>query len=181
MNLDIWTKASPIRKRLLTILVVLLVSLVVTGVGALMPINPQEAQEISEDLNQTTNQMEENGTLLQFIFGNNFLICLLMFVPVRGPLLGFLIMFNTGTVVGAIATSGGYSPAVVLASLFLTPVAWLEFAAYSTAMSESIWLLWRFTRRLSLHELRNTSLLISICAVLLAVGAIVEIALISLA
>ena len=181
MSIVKWIKASGRRKRIFSAIIVFIVALAITGIGSLIPMDLQEASQVSNDLNQTVTTLSDNGLLLQYIFGNNFLISLLMFIPVLGPLLGFLIMFNTGTVVGAIATSGGYSPAIALASLFLTPVAWLEFAAYSAAMSESIWLLWRFAHGHALRELRNSSFLISICAVLLAVGAIVETALISLA
>ncbi len=142
----------------------------------------QDAQQISDDLNQTVTTLGNEGALVPYIFGNNLLICLLMFVPVIGPILGLYIMFNTGTVIGAIATAGGYSPALALVALFITPIAWIEFAAYSTAMTESIWLFRRFLQgwRVGLHELRkNTTLFVAIAAVLLAVGAIVETALIS--
>ena len=181
MSIVKWIKASGRRKRIFSEIIVFIVALAITGIGSLIPMDLQEANQVSNDLNQTVTTLSDNGLLLQYIFGNNFLISLLMFIPVLGPLLGFLIMFNTGTVVGAIATSGGYSPAITLASLFLTPIAWLEFAAYSAAMSESIWLLWRFIHGYALRELKNASVLISICAILLAVGAIVETALISLA
>ena len=80
----------------------------------------------------------------------------------------------------AIATNGGYPSILAFVALFLTPVAWIEYAAYSTAMAESIWLFRRLMQRLGLRELRNTAIFISICAVLLVVGAIVETALISL-
>jgi hypothetical protein len=103
-----------------------------------------------------------------------------MFIPILGPLLGFFIMFNTGTAIGAIAIAEGFPPALALVSLFLTPVAWLEFAAYSTAMAESVWLLRRFLQRLALRELRRSTILISITAVLLAVAAIVEVVIISI-
>ena len=180
MSIAIWTRASPRRKRILSTIVVFLVVIAVTVLGSLMPIDPQEAKKITNDLNQTSTTLGEQGALTQFILGNNLLICLLMFIPVIGPVLGLYIMFNTGTVIGAIATAGGYSPALALVALFITPVAWLEFAAYSTAMAESVWLFRRAMQKLGFHELRkNTTMFIAICAVLLAVGAIVETALIS--
>ena len=180
MSIAIWTRASPRRKRILSTIVILLVAISITGVGSLTPMNAQDAKQINDDLNQTVTTLDNEGALTQYIFGNNLLICLLMFVPIIGPLLGLYIMYNTGTVVGAIATAGGYSPALVLIALFITPVAWIEFAAYSTAMTESIWLFRRALQRRGFRELRkNTTLFIAICSVLLAVGAIVETALIS--
>jgi uncharacterized membrane protein SpoIIM required for sporulation len=181
MKIPIWTKASIRRKRILSILAVFIIAFAVTAIGSLMPVDQQQANQISNDLNQTVTSLENNGVLVQYIFGNNFLICLLMFVPIIGPLLGFFILFNTGTVVGAIAKAGGYPPILALVALFLTPVAWLEFAAYSTAMAESGWLLRRFLQRLARRELRISTILISITAVLLVVGAIVEVTLLSIA
>jgi uncharacterized membrane protein SpoIIM required for sporulation len=180
LSIAIWTRASSRRKRILSTIVVFLVAIAITGLGSLMPIDSQEANKISSDLNQSVTALGNEGALTQFILGNNLLICLMMFIPVIGPVLGLYIMFNTGTVVGAIAASGGYSPALALIALFITPVAWLEFAAYSTAMTESIWLFRRALQRLGFHELRkNTTMFIAICAVLLVVGAIAETALIS--
>jgi uncharacterized membrane protein SpoIIM required for sporulation len=103
-----------------------------------------------------------------------------MFVPIIGPLFGLFVLFNSGTVIGAIATAEGFSPILALVVLFITPVAWLEFGAYSTAMAESVWLFRRFLQRRSASELRKTAVFVSICAVLLIVGAIVEVALLSI-
>jgi uncharacterized membrane protein SpoIIM required for sporulation len=182
LSFEIWTKSSPRRKRILSTIVLLIIAIAITGVGTLTPMNTQDAQQISDDLNQTVTTLSDEGALVPYIFGNNLLICLLMFVPIIGPILGLYIMFNTGTVIGAIATAGGYSPALALIALFITPVAWIEFAAYSTAMAESIWLFRRLLQGRGFHELRkNTTLFIAICTMLLAVGAIVETALISVA
>lgn len=181
MSLAIWTKASTRRKRILSVAAIFVVAVIVTLVGTQVPIDQQQANQISKDLNQTVTLLENNGVLAQYIFGNNFLICLLMFVPIIGPLLGLFIMFNTGTVIGAIAKSGGYPPIIALVALFLTPVAWLEFASYSTAMAESVWLLRRFLQRRGFRELRVTTIFIAITAVILAVSAIIEVALIALA
>jgi hypothetical protein len=145
-----------------------------------MPINPQEAEQINNDLNQTVNSLSESGVLMQYIFGNNFFICLLMFIPLIGPLLGGYVLFNTGTVISAAATAGGYPSIVAFVILFLTPVAWLEFASYSVAMNESVWLFRRILQGRGKHEFRNACLFIALCAVLLLVGAITETALISI-
>ena len=182
MSITIWTRASPRRKRILSTIFILIVAIAVTGLGTLVPIDQQEAKKISNDLNQTVTTLGNEGALMQYILGNNLLICLLMFIPIIGSLLGLYIMFNTGTVVGAIAAAGGYSPALALIALFITPVAWLEFAAYSTAMTESIWLFRRALQGRGFRELRkNTTMFITIATVLLAIGAIVETALISIA
>jgi hypothetical protein len=103
-----------------------------------------------------------------------------MFIPILGPVFGLYVLFSTGMAVGAVATVQNLPSIFIFIALMITPIFWLEFAAYSTAMAESVWLFRRLLQRRGLHELRNTSIFIAICAVLLAVGAVVETALISL-
>lgn len=179
--LDFWINASTRRKRILSTLAVLMLALLMTVIGSLMPINAEEAEQINSEFNQTVNTLTENGVLMPYIFGNNLFICLLMFIPVAGPLLGCYILLNTGTVIGAIAVAEGYPVALAFFALFLTPVAWLEFAAYSVSMGESLWLFRRLLQGRGKREFRNTCLFITLCTVLLLVGAIAETALISIA
>ena len=180
MIFDFWINASPRRKRILSTIAVLIVALMITAIGSLLPIDPQEAEQINRNLDQTVTSLSENGALMQFIFGNNLFICLLMFVPIVGPLLGCYILFNTGTVIGAIATAGGYPLTIAFVALFLTPVAWLEFTAYSVSMGESVWLFRRILQRRGKREFKNVCFFVTICAVLLLVGALTETALLSI-
>lgn len=180
MILDFWINSSTRRKRILSTIAVLMLALLMTVIGSLMPISAEEAEQINSDLNQTVSTLSENGALMPYIFGNNLFICLLMFIPVVGPLLGCYILFNTGTVIGAIAAAEGYPVALAFIALFITPVAWLEFAAYSVSMGESVWLFRRILQGRAKHEFRNACLFITLCVALLLVGAIVETALISI-
>jgi hypothetical protein len=182
MILDIWRNASPRRKRIYSMIAVFVFAVIITVIGSLVPVDAQEANQINDELNQTVASLGEEGVLTQFIFGNNFLICLLMFIPVLGPLLGFYALFSTGMVVSAIATAEGYPLALVFLALVLTPVFWLEFAAYSIAIAESVWLFRRILqgRSRGWRELKTAGFLVSICAVVLLVGAVVEVALLSI-
>ncbi|HLE75970.1 MAG TPA: stage II sporulation protein M [Candidatus Bathyarchaeia archaeon] len=179
MSLAFWRNASPRRKRVLSTIVVFIVAIMITVIGSLMPMDPQQAKDISNNLNQTINTMKQDDTLLPYILGNNFMICLLMFIPVIGPLLGFYILFNTGTVIGAISAAEGI-PAIVALAVTFIPIGLIEFTAYSAAMTESIWLFRRILQGRGLRELKNASLFVSICAILLLLGAIIETALISI-
>ncbi len=180
MSIGMWTSASSTRKRVYTIIAVFIVAVLVTIVGSFIPVSAADAKQIQNDLNQTVTTMQAQGTLVPYIFGNNFLITLIMFIPVIGPVLGLFIMFNTGNVVGAIATSGGYSPILALVALVITPVFWLEFAAYSAAMAESVWLFRRLLQGRGLRELRTMTIFVTITAVILALSAVIETALISI-
>ena len=178
-GLSFWRSASSKRKRIYSIIFIFVIAFIVTVVGSYLPLNHQDAMTISNQLNETLNTHKSDNTLTQYIFLNNFSICLLMFVPIIGPLLGMFILFDTGVALGAISSMLGYPVGIGLISLMLTPVFWLEFAAYSTAMAESVWLFRRLTQKRWLH-LKNTAMFIGICAGLLIVGAIIEVWLISL-
>ena len=178
LDLSFWKNASQRRKRIYSIIAVFIIALIVTVIGSFVPLSSQDAYTLSNQVNQTLNQNRANNTLTQYIFLNNFEICLLMFVPIAGAALGMFILFDTGLALGAIATTGGYPVWLGLASLVVTPVFWLEFAAYSIAMAESIWLFRRLTQK-RWHELKWTGFFIGICAALLAIGAVVEVWLIT--
>jgi uncharacterized membrane protein SpoIIM required for sporulation len=180
MKLDLlfWKNATSKRKRIYTIMLIFIIAFILTVIGSYIPLNHQDAQTISKNLNETLNTHKANGSLIEYIFINNFSICLLMFVPIIGAVLGFAILFDTGVALGAIAYVQGYPIAVGLLSLVITPVFWLEFTAYSIAMAESIWLARRLMQRRWL-EIKNTVILVGICAAILIVGAIVEVWLIT--
>ena len=102
------------------------------------------------------HQFVKGFGLTTFLIGNNFMICLLMFIPIFGPSLGFYALFNTGVVINAISIAENYPSGLVFTALFLTPVAWIEYVAYSTALSESIWLFKRFLEKRGKSELKIT-------------------------
>ncbi len=192
LDLSFWKNASPRRKRIYSIIAIFLIAFIVTLIGAYMPLSSQDATTLSNQVNATLNQHRTNNTLTEYIFINNFSICLLMFLPLAGAALGMFILFDTGIALNAIATTQGYPVWLGLASLIITPVFWLEFASYSIAMAESIWLIRRLIqagnskvphggRRILRGELKWLLLTIGTCAGLLAIGAVVEVWLINLA
>jgi uncharacterized membrane protein SpoIIM required for sporulation len=178
LSLELWKKASPMRRRIITILLVFVAIVILTAIATLTPMDEQQAIKTNNDLNQEVNSLKANDSLLQFIFGNNFIITMLMFVPFAGPILGFYILYNTGLVLEASAMAHHLPPTLSFFILFLTPIAWLEFIAYSTAIAGSMWLSARILQKRAEHELANTAKFISVCAVLLLVSAITEASLI---
>ncbi|MDH7477637.1 MAG: stage II sporulation protein M [Candidatus Bathyarchaeota archaeon] len=174
MSLEFWKSAPPLVRRIITIIIIFIFAVIVTTVGTWTPIKEQEAKEIGNELDQTLESLKTNNLVLQYIFGNNFMLTLIMFVPIIGFAFGAYVLYNTGAVIAAIAISNQVPPALYLIALFLTPIAWLEFIAYSTAMAESIWLTYRLWRRRGKHELINACKFISVCAVILLVAALIE-------
>ena len=108
LDLSFWRNASPRRKRIYSIIAVLIVAVIITVIGSYVPLSSQDAKSVSQNLNQTLNQNKANGTLTPYIFMNNFQICLLMFIPIVGAGLGIFIFFDTGVALGAIAATQGY-------------------------------------------------------------------------
>jgi hypothetical protein len=174
-----WMAASSKRKRIYLILFVLLAAVIVTIAAAFLPVSPSTAQQINNNLNQTVTAHKANGTLPAYIFINNFSICLIMFIPIIGPIFGFVVLGNTGYALGAIAQAQNYPAILGVASELVLPIFWLEFICYSTGIAMSLWL----TKRIWQHrwmELKNTAVLIGICAAILFGSALLEAWLISI-
>jgi len=173
LALNFWRDAPTKIKRILTIAVFFLLSIIITVSGVLTPLTLEEADKIKKGF----EEIQENVNI-QLIFGNNFMICLIMFIPFAGPIFGSYVLYNTGVVIAAQGTTEGLPSLVVFLFLFIFPFTWLEFLSYSTALAESVWLTWRMIQHKGKKELVNTSILISICAVMLLAAAIIEFAVI---
>jgi hypothetical protein len=151
----------------------------------LVPISQQDAQIISDQLNQTLNQGTAGGTLIPDIFINNFSLCLLMFIPLAGLGIGLLILFSTGMAFRAVieiqaanglssATTGNIDPTTaILALVLIGAVFLLEYVSYAIAMTESVWLFRRILQK-RWGELKIAAAVIGIVALLLIIGAVVE-------
>jgi len=180
--LDFWRYSTTTRKRVLSIFAFMLLSIAVTIGGVLAPLSSEESQSLSKQLEQMQQNIR-NMTILgstETIFANNFPICLVMFVPIAGPFFGFYVLHTTGRVIAAESVTSGAPSLPIFLLLFLFPFTWLEFLAYSIALSESMWLTRRIIQRRVKRELRSTGMLIGVCAGLLLAGAIIEAAIISL-
>jgi uncharacterized membrane protein SpoIIM required for sporulation len=171
--ISIWMHASPKMKRFYSILFVIVLSLILTIAGTLVPLTTQQANQKNDEIAQLRDESISNGTLIPTIFFNNMRINLIMFIPIVGPLFGFFALFNTGTYIEAQSMVLGFPPLISFVSLAILPHFWLEYVAYAIAMAESIWLF----RRLLQHrwrELKWTGVFIGISSLLLVVGALVE-------
>jgi hypothetical protein len=171
--LRFWGKASPKQKRLYSIIFIFILTVVVTLAGTLVPLTADEANTIYDQVNQTLAENTDLPSLTGAIFVNNFLLCLIMFIPVAGAVFGFFTLFSTGTALAAISTATGIPVIINFVLLVMTPIFWLEFVSYTMGITESIWLFRRLTQK-RWRELKWTAAAIGITAGLLAVGAVVE-------
>jgi hypothetical protein len=168
-----WRSISTRRKRVYSILFVLLLAVIALAVGAATTFDHDSAVSRSNLINQTLNRALASNNLTQTIFINNFSLTLLMFIPLLGIGIGLFIMYNTGVGLSAIATVQGYPASTAILNLMANPIFWLEFVSYSIAMASSIWLIRRLLQE-RWGELKWTAASIGVCALLLGLGAIIE-------
>ncbi len=182
MGINPFKSYSSRNKRIITIAIFFILGIIATSVGAMQTLTQQEATDINNEL----DQLRSNVTV-QYIFGNNLFICLLMFIPVFGWIFGFIALYNTGVVIAAqsmTSAAHGVSPLLLFFTLFLFPFTWLEFISYSVGFAEGFWLLLRGVQKLTnktisfKKELRNLSVLMTIVTLMLLAGAVIETALI---
>lgn len=171
-----WRNASAKRRRIYLVLFMFVLAFVIMAIGVFVPVNQIHAQSVSTSVNVTLNTEKANGStfLAESIFLNNFGICLIMFFPILGPIVGFTILFDSGVALSSIAYVQGYPGWLGLFTLLYTPVFWMEFFAYSVALAESFWLYRRLFMQHRWRELKYTVLSIGLCAGVLALSAFVE-------
>jgi hypothetical protein len=182
-----WSSASLRRKKIYAVLFVFVLAILATISGLLVPVSPEFAQLVTQQLNDTVTQGQAHGTLVQDIFVNNFSLCLLMFVPLFGFAIGMFILFNTGQAFRAVFEiqaanpTAAATPEISAATAFLALamiglVFLLEFASYSIGMAESIWVFRRIFQgeRALKGELKYLLMFIGAVALMLIVGAVVE-------
>jgi len=164
------------RERALTITLAFIASLVITLAGALSSMSTSEAQGIYKEV----RDMLPSLMSVSAIFANNLMHCLLMFIPVFGPFYAFYVLYSTGRVLAAFAIVYEINPSALFGLTFLSPHAWIEYAAYALAISQSVWLVIGTAQRRFKAEAKNTGISIALCALLLLSAATIEMALIQL-
>jgi len=163
-----------LRTRVIVFLAVLFLCFISTILGTLARVNLTEALRIERDVENLRTAIRVVG--VQVIFGNNFMYTMIMFVPVIGPGWGFFILYNTGRVIAAIAAINRVNPIFLLSLLFLQMHAWMEYVSYSLAISESLILTYSIIKRSFKNELKNMSVILTICSIILLLAAIIEFA-----
>jgi len=150
-------------------LVNLLFVIIVIAIGSSSPLSAIEGEEILENFESSLPDIATTP-----IFINNFLIAVIMFIPVLGPTIGTIILHTTGVVIAATAMSVNLPGVLLLLSLLIFPFAWLEFISYSIAITQSIFLVIGLLRSRFKNELFRTVFLILTVFVMLFVAAFIE-------
>lgn len=162
------------RRKMAVFFIVLLAALALTTLATLQPMDMQTAIALNSQVNQLVQSFKENNMLLLGIFRNNFIITIIFFLPLAGPLYSGYVLFGTDRAIAGEAIAHNLSPSSVFFQLLLKPYTWLEFAAYSIAITSSLWLVYGIANRIIGSELKNTAEMIIVSAILLFVAAAIE-------
>lgn len=152
---------------------IFIISIIVTLAGSFVPLTAEDAQTLYDEINKPIAENKDIGSLAQYIFINNFSLCLIMFIPLVGLVFGLFTLFSTGIALGAIASVQGIPVILDFFLLFITPIFWIEFISYALAMTASVWLFRRLIQK-RWRELKWAGISIALTALLLGVGAIIE-------
>ena len=150
-------------------LVNLLFVIIVIAIGASTPLSTSEGEDVLENFESSLPDISTTP-----IFINNFLISVIMFIPVFGPTIGTIILHTTGVVIAAAGMSANTPGILLLLGLLIFPFAWLEFISYSIAITQSIFLVIGLLRSRFKNELFRTVFLILTVFVMLFVAAFIE-------
>ena len=167
-----------LQDRMIVFLIVFVLCIIATVIGALARVEPPEAQNMVQEMDKIRNIAKVAG--VQLIFGNNLMYTLVMFVPVVGPGFGFYVLYNTGRILAAYGAISKVNPVLTFLFLFALPFTWMEYISYTLAISESIWMTYAIIKRNLRNELTTMSIIIVICNILLLLGALIETSLMSL-
>jgi hypothetical protein len=162
------------KKRVRLFFLLLAISIIIIFVSSSLPVSVTSANETQTKVDNQVHDLKASNSLMQFIFGNNLIISIVMMLPFAGTGFGMFVLFNTGKVIGAEAVAQSVSPLVMNVALFSTPVFWLEFFAYSLAMTESIIFTYYAITHRARQEIPKLAISLSLCVGALFVGAILE-------
>jgi len=152
-------------------LVFLILIVMIISLGSSTNLSREEGSKIREEVEKRISERANP----QGIFTNNFAIAMLLFTPGIGPVIGLLVLHNTGVAIAATAVSENIPGLLIVMGLMLLPFTWLEFMAYSTAMTQSVFLTLGLLRRSLRRELVRTGILILIVFATLSLAALIEV------
>lgn len=153
----------------------LLFVIIIIAIGSSSPLSENQSSDI---LREFENNLPEIDT--QPIFSNNFIIALIMIIPIFGLAIGVIVLHSTGIIIAATGMSVDIPGILLLLSLLVFPFSWLEFLSYAAAMTQSVFLVLGLFRKHFKNELIRTAFLLITIFVMLFVAAFIETVLINL-
>lgn len=165
-----WKGLPSIRNRLILIAIVTIGLFILLYIASTVPFSNEELTTLLEEAKKI---LTERYAIID-IFMNNFLISLIMFIPVAGPLIGGYVIYITGRLIGALSVSTGIPSILLISITIVTFYGLIEFLAYGTAFTESIIFTYSIFRRKTRAELKWLIISVSATAALLLIAAALE-------
>lgn len=165
-----------VKKRLIIILVVTFALYSILYIASTMPLSNEEVTFLMEEAEKI---LKQRYTIID-IFLNNFLISLITFIPIAGPISVGYIIYTTGRLLGALSVSTGLPSILLVSVTIITFYGLIEFLAYGTAFTESILFTYSIFKKKTRVEIRWLIISIGATALLLLTAAALEYALIEI-
>jgi len=165
----------------------LMLALFVIEIGAIivisnLPFFPGEFSFTQNQYNSIKPIVEQSALgQLADIFANNFMVVVRELIPVIGPAVFALSIYETARIVEVIAITNGDGVGAALGTLFLLPHTYLELPAYAIAVTESGYLVYSVATGFSrgwaifVRELRFLVVSIMLIAGVLVFAAVFEV------
>ncbi len=159
-----------VKKRVIIVLIFTFTLYSLLYIASTIPLSSEEADLLMKEAEEIFKQ---RFTIID-IFLNNFLISLIMLIPVAGPIVGGYIIFTTGRLLGALSVSTGFPPILLISLTIITIYGLIEFLAYGTAFTESILFTYSIFKKKTRIESRWLIISIAGTAILLLAAAALE-------
>ncbi len=158
------------KKRLIMTMIVTTALYGVLILGSQAALNPSEAKQLSEQLEELARGIDSP----YFIFINNFSLSLLMALPFAGPLIASWIIYETGRYFAAAAImTETNSVFLVLLPIFLI-YGLLEFIGYGGMVTGSIIMSYKILKRQARVEIKYYLLTLLLFSAVILAAAFIE-------
>jgi len=159
-----------VKNRIIFIIIITISFYSLLYIASIMPLSADEMTSLMEEAERI---LREKYTIID-IFLNNFMISLIIFIPIVGPFIGGYVIYFTGRLIGSLAASTGIPSIFLISMTIITFYGLIEFLAYGTAFTESIIFAYSIFKKKSRIESRWLIISIAAVAVLLLIAATIE-------
>ena len=157
------------RERRPLILLSFLILIGAIFVGTFAPPDPV----LNEELERLLEEVQKGGYAMVFL--NNAMIAMTFFVPLLGLGSAFMTSYTTGAAMSVVASTAGANAQALFVTMMLMPHSWMEFLAYSLALTENVVLLQKLVSKKGLeNELGPFLASVVLALALLALGTLTE-------
>jgi hypothetical protein len=169
-NNSTWRGMLTVKNRLILIIIITVALYSLLYIASMMPLSADEMTSLMEEAERI---LREKYTIMD-IFLNNFMISLIMFIPLVGPFIGGYAIYVTGRLIGALSVSTGIPSILLISMTIITFYGFIEFLAYGTAFTESVVFTYSIFKKKSRLESRWLIISIAAVVILLFIAAIIE-------